>query len=270
MSEKNICRFIPSNNDHNNINIINFVYETKNFKDDPTTISTYRIAIVVKGKGILSIYDKQFNLTTGDVFFNFPSIPFYIKSEENFEYIYISYIGIRANMIMDKFKISYKNCIFRNMYEVIDIWKNSITSPDSVSDLKSESILLYTLSIIGENIILEEKENNYETVKKIKNYIDKNFKNPNLSISKISSEFLYSEKYISSIFKKSFKTGISTYITTIRIQYACELMQQGLKSISDISFLCGYKDPLYFSKTFKKIIGTSPKEHIKSISNKNN
>lgn len=268
MHKRNICRFIPLNSDNIHINVLNFVYETKKFNNKPITLSTYRTAIAVHGNGILHICGKQFSLCKGDLFFTFPSVPFFIESKDDFEYIYISYIGIRANIIMDKFNISYENCVFNNMNEVIDLWKNSISFSDSVSDLRSEGILLYTLSIIGERLASEETENNYEAIKKIKNYIDLNFQNPDLSISKISSEMLYNEKYISSMFKKHFKQGISNYITTIRIQYACELINKGLKNISDISLLCGYKDPLYFSKTFKKIIGIPPREHIKSISEK--
>ena len=59
--------------------------------------------------------------------------------------------------------------------------------------------------------------------------------------------------------------GVSEYIATIRIQYACTLMEQGLSSVSDIALLCGFSDPLYFSKVFKKRMGISPRAHINEI-----
>ncbi|MBO7208706.1 MAG: helix-turn-helix transcriptional regulator [Clostridia bacterium] len=67
------------------------------------------------------------------------------------------------------------------------------------------------------------------------------------------------------IFKKTFNIGMSEYINTIRIQHSCTLMNQGFTSISDISNQCGYSDPQYFSKVFKKRMGMLPGEYIKSI-----
>ena len=58
--------------------------------------------------------------------------------------------------------------------------------------------------------------------------------------------------------------GISEYITAARIQNACTLMNQGFLCVSDIASLSGFRDPLYFSKVFKKTIGSSPKAYISS------
>ena len=41
-------------------------------------------------------------------------------------------------------------------------------------------------------------------------------------------------------------------------------MDQGLLCVSEIASLSGYRDPLYFSKVFKKKMGMSPKSYIAS------
>ncbi len=43
------------------------------------------------------------------------------------------------------------------------------------------------------------------------------------------------------------------------------LMEQGYTNIADIAFLCGFNDPLYFSKVFKQQLGVSPRKHIEDI-----
>lgn len=59
------------------------------------------------------------------------------------------------------------------------------------------------------------------------------------------------------------RVGISEYVATLRIQQACTLLDQGFTSVKDIAFLCGYNDPLYFSKVFKAKTGVSPREYQK-------
>jgi hypothetical protein len=61
------------------------------------------------------------------------------------------------------------------------------------------------------------------------------------------------------------KITLSDYIATLRIQQACTLISHGFTSVSDISNQCGYSDPQYFSKIFKKILGESPSEYIKKV-----
>ena len=67
------------------------------------------------------------------------------------------------------------------------------------------------------------------------------------------------------ILGKYLNEGITEYLNTVRIQQACALMEQGFTSIKDIALLCGYKDPLYFSRVFKKEMKVSPREHLAEI-----
>ena len=99
----------------------------------------------------------------------------------------------------------------------------------------------------------------------IKKHIDDICFDTNLSLEQISKELSYNAKYISSIFKKEFHIGIIDYLTTIRIQNACTMIQQGFTIVCDIALRCGYIDGQYFSKVFKSRIGISPSQHIKEV-----
>ena len=121
--DNNICHFIPYHKDYHSIHTINFVLETKQqpyslLKSQPV----YKIHFVCGGKGNLHIADKIFPLSQGDVFFTFPAIPFCIESVEDFSYMYISFLGSRANMIMDNLKISSQNFLFTGCQEIYEFW----------------------------------------------------------------------------------------------------------------------------------------------------
>jgi len=270
MITKNVCRFIPTHKDYGSIQIINFILETQPQSPDIIhTHSTYKMHYVTEGEGCLYTTGKSYPLSKGDVFFVFPGTPYRIESKNNFKYIYISFIGLRANVIMDKLKITSTNCVFYNFKALHDMWIDAVTISHDVLELRSESILLYTFSAISTRVMEASSSDKPSTsASLIKKYIDEHLSDPELSLQKISSELSYNPKYISMIFKEKFKIGVSEYIQTSRIQNACTLMEQGFTSVKDIAFLCGYIDQLYFSKVFKRKLGISPKKYIGELQNR--
>ena len=265
---ENMCFFIPFHKDYQSIHTINLVLETKPRKSNAfKSEAVYKVHLVCGGNGFLHTLGRVHALSEGDVFFTFPGNPFYIESKTDFSYMYISFLGIRTNEIMDKLNISKNNFLFKDMSELFDIWQDSIIDNKSLLHLRCEGILLYSFSMLGEKEI-ETADKANDTVMFIKKYIDDNFSDKNLSVEKISREFSYNPKYVSGIFKKKFRIGISQYIKTLRIQKACMLMEQGFTSVKDISYQCGFTDQFYFSKVFKAKMNESPKEHILSLKNK--
>lgn len=270
MSSENICHFIPYHKDYNSIHTIHYVLETK--KQVYTSLKTealYKMYYVCKGTGLLHTTGEINQLTEGDVFFSFSAIPYAIESADDFEYIYISFLGARAYMIMDKLKINNRNCIFHDLNIAEDFWIKGLYMSEDFSDLISESVLLYTFTCLGKMLLhpVNCQIQNSNTCLKIKKYIDDNFTDLNFSIESISKELLYNKKYISAVFKKNIGIGINDYLNTIRIQQACTMIKQGFTSVSDISYQCGFSDPQYFSKVFKKRTGLSPANYKKSNNN---
>ena len=266
----NICNFMPYRNDYYSIHIINFVFETKKqLFNGIISQAMFKAYYINSGKGILHITGKSIQVSEGDIFFTFPGVPFCIESIENFTYMYISFLGTRTNMIMEKLKISHTNFHFPNCKEIYPIWQNGLKINPEISDLIAESILLHTFYYLGDKFLLSNemcnKINNFPI--NIKKFIDDNYSDCSLSLETISKQLSYSPKYISSSFKKYFKISLSDYITTLRMQHACTLIQQGFTSISDISNQCGYSDPQYFSKKFKNKMGQIPSEYIQTIKN---
>jgi len=88
-------------------------------------------------------------------------------------------------------------------------------------------------------------------------YIEQNYSSP-LSLSGISEKFSLSESYVARLFKNELNCKPSEYINSVRIAAAEELLLTTELSVTEISALVGYSDIYYFSKTFKRLVGTSP------------
>lgn len=265
---ENICHFIPFHKDTHSIHTINFVLETTAQTDTRLKLeSVYKVYYVCSGNGIIHTQGKADPLTKGDIFFSFPGYPFAIESKENFSYMYISFVGLRANMIFENLKISNTNFIFHNTEEVYDFWQKGLSLNEMVIDMISESILLYTFSFLGDKLTNEKDEPkpSYQSINLIKKYIDDHFTEHNFSLDNISQELSYNKKYISYIFKKKLGIGIVEYLNTIRIQNACTMIEQNFTSVNDIADRCGFADAQYFSQIFKKKTGLTPTQYIKNI-----
>mgnify|MGYP000096273021 FL=1 len=92
---------------------------------------------------------------------------------------------------------------------------------------------------------------------KIKEYLDQNFTSP-ITLDSLSETVYISKHYLSHLFKE--QTGVSPikYLTSKRMEKACELLSETELQVAEVSKAVGYENPLYFSQVFKRIYGISP------------
>lgn len=263
----NVCLFIPFRKDTHSIHTINFVFETlPQIYEKLKTESVYKCCLVCSGEGFLHTAGKSTPLRKGDLFFTFPAESFAVESGQDFTYSYISFVGIRGNMIMEGLGINNRNFVFRDAEELCEHWGHGLSFSSETADLISESVLLYTFAYLGNRILPKrDRPRRSKSIDVIKKYLDDNFSDPTLSLKKMSKALSYNKKYISHVFKNSFGIGIIDYLNTVRIQNACTMIEQGYTGVNDIADRCGYTDPGYFSKIFKTKMGISPTQYMKIV-----
>lgn len=82
-----------------------------------------------------------------------------------------------------------------------------------------------------------------------------------LSLRTISQALNISSSYLSTSFKKETGQTITDYINNRRVNHAKHLLRSTSLQVQTIAQLCGIIDVHYFSKVFKKIAGTTPKQY---------
>jgi len=97
---------------------------------------------------------------------------------------------------------------------------------------------------------------------KAKEYIDINFRNPELNVSKVASKNSVTSNHICRIFQKELGISPLEYINSLRLKHACELLINSSFNIAQVALETGFKDPNYFSRLFKKKNGVSPASFI--------
>lgn len=94
--------------------------------------------------------------------------------------------------------------------------------------------------------------------------IHQNFTNPNYELDQTLRSAPYCYDYLCRLFRQELHITPHKYLTDLRLQSAADaLLANPDSSMSEIARLCGYSDPLYFSRMFKKRFGVSPREYAK-------
>lgn len=88
-----------------------------------------------------------------------------------------------------------------------------------------------------------------------------------LGLKNLASQLNINPSYLSTLFKKETGLTLTEYVNQKRIEHAVFLLNSSGLQIQMIAQYSGIPDVNYFTKTFKKIIGITPKEYRDRISN---
>jgi AraC-like DNA-binding protein len=256
--KNNICKF-PSPNASNNLSISCFVLEAdKGTMTTRVTLQNDRMILVESGEGTFLFDSIPCTFGTGTLIFGFKGESFALESGDNVSYIYIDFNGARSEALCRRFGIYPHSRKSDNFNGLIPFCRDCLlsTRPENV-DITAESVLLYVFSRLSVN---HSKQN--EIMHKIVEYTQQNFQDSELSLAIIAEKIGYNPKYLSHFFKSNMNISYSEYLRSIRFKYAISLFESGISSVKNVALLSGFSDPLYFSNTFKKVTGISPKAFI--------
>lgn len=84
-----------------------------------------------------------------------------------------------------------------------------------------------------------------------------------LSVEKLSRIAGLSQSSFFYKFKNTYQRTPMEYLNEIRLRQGAKLLLGTHKSVAEVAALCGYEDPLYFSKAFRRKFSTSPLQYRK-------
>jgi two-component system response regulator YesN len=87
------------------------------------------------------------------------------------------------------------------------------------------------------------------------------FREPGLSLTEVCAELSVSVSYFSQRFKSITGKTFVEYLTELRIEHAKELLRTASGRGYEIAPQVGFRDPHYFSSTFKKVCGMTPTQY---------
>lgn len=219
----------------------------------------YEIIFCMSGSAISIIKDEPRSIDDSYITLLPPMVPHGIRNGNNYGDICIR---------MDSCPIINNKPMY--LSGNTDIIKNLVSALYTIWIQKEEnykSICDGLLQVIYDLIVnLTEKKSKFDFVDQFKNILTVNLANPDFNIAKEASKMGMSADYMRQCFKTDVGMTPLEYLTKIRIEQAKRyLLYEKSYSVSEIAYLCGFSDPYYFSRCFKKHMKMSPKEYKHSV-----
>ena len=263
---KDICQIIPEDVSQRDITYKNFVYEAELDRLEQPFVRKYVcVQLAFKGEAVLKTEGKAYHLTPGTLFVTFPYQKYELADSKNFTFLYITFDGDAAIKLLSQFGIDKDHAVYTDFGHLTDFWMTSIrrVNPSNILVL-TESVLLYTLSYVGQHRSESEAYTSRD-FDGIVEYIDNNFADPELSVSKVADIFDFSGKYLSALFVKNMNMKFTEYLTKIRMEQAEKMLQAEKIPIAELARKCGYTDAFYFSRVFKNHMGVPPSQYAQKF-----
>ncbi|MDQ8196423.1 AraC family transcriptional regulator [Coraliomargarita sp. SDUM461004] len=80
------------------------------------------------------------------------------------------------------------------------------------------------------------------------------------ALSELQEQLTLSADYFRDLFRKQTHLSPNQYLTMLRMRAARHLLKKGAMSIKEVAAQTGHKDPLYFSRAYRKFWKCSPSE----------
>jgi two-component system response regulator YesN len=91
------------------------------------------------------------------------------------------------------------------------------------------------------------------------NYIDANYNKP-ITLADVAKASHLSISRLAHIFKEQMGITIIDYLTSVRIERAKQLLLATDQNCTEICFEVGYNNQSYFTRTFKGLVGMTPRQ----------
>jgi two-component system, response regulator YesN len=103
-------------------------------------------------------------------------------------------------------------------------------------------------------------DENSRLIEKVRQYMKDNYSRP-IGLEDIAGDVGLSRNYLCNLFKKETGMNVWDFLTTFRIEKAKKLLHESNDKTYEVALKVGYENPGYFSKMFKKYVGTTPREY---------
>lgn len=230
-------------------------------------LQSYLFIIVEKGSGMLKYNGREYELTKGSCVFIDCRKPYSHQPdpEDLWTLSWCHFYGPTVASIYNKYcerggRPSFEPSDTRPFADVLgDLISLSKSSEHMRDMLINEKLSTLLRLIMAESWHPEDKALPVKkaSVLEVKTYLDENYESK-ISLDSLCAKFFISKHYLTHSFKEQFGMTITSYLLSVRITHAKQLLRFTNKSVEEIGYEVGIGAPHYFSRVFKEVEGVSP------------
>ena len=240
----------------------------------PDARPEYHLHFILDGEGYYEINNKKYHLKRGQLFLCPPDtiVHYYADDVSPWYYAWVSFHGAKSADYLkladfdETHLIRSSNIPPENFTAIIH--KMLQCRPLTTSnELKLIAGLYHLMALLinSNSASSNSKYNHYDYtsdtyVEHAIQYIATNY-NSDLHVSDIASYIGINRSYLCNVFKEKLQESPQEYLIRFRMDKAKELLTSTASDVKTIAGQVGYRDPLTFSKTFRRTVGCSPTDY---------
>lgn len=246
------------------------------------------LVIVLEGKAVHRVGDETFDISKGDVFVVGSEVAHGYTKAENFRICNImfdpkmltsydirKYPGFHSLFVIEPHFIKtqgYQNKLKLAMKEfsaLESLISTAIKEYESEEPGKKTLVLSYFLQMVVElsrQYTNTQDSNNSDKIDGIA-YAAAHMENhftEDVCMNDLLLLSHYSQRHFIRLFSEAYGVTPHRYLLQLRIKHACTLLTETSLSMGEISAKCGFNDPNYFARIFKKYVSVSPNSYRNS------
>lgn len=239
--------------------------------DRPNGRQNYLFIYIHAGKGRFLLDGKQRDITAGNaVLFRPEEAQFYSYDAADTPDVYWAHFsGIRAPDILESLNMSWGNVFHIQVQEaytkIFDELIRELQLKRPFYEHTCDALFRVLMATVG-RITAEQSDTSIPKTAEIEEAVrlfQTQFSEP-FHLSEYAAAHNMSPCWFTRLFTRQMGVSPQQYLTTMRINRACELLMSGA-SVTDAGVSVGYQDSQYFSRIFKKHTGFAPSQYRKVI-----
>lgn len=212
------------------------------------------------GSGHLVFDEQSLPYHTGDVLVIPPLVPHCNQSDEGFTNIHLNVVDLAVPFQQPTVVHSDGNEYLLNAFSGA-FYHFSSGKQSAILNAYGHLIASYLQE-------LRETQPYSKVVKDISNKIINTYPDGDFELDAFLRELPFSYDYVRKLFKKEIGVTPHQYLSDLRLQVAAQYLshsEQGGPNVTEIAHMCGYREPLYFSRIFKKKYGVAPSAYAETL-----
>jgi len=240
----------------------------------PIVRQVYIVHYVIKGSGYLEYDHKRFFIRAGESFLICPyvTIYYYPNPEDPWEYTWVDFCGPGASECLNMTIMSRSQpiCPYIDKDRILPLFERLSGLQIFHSNQKEANGLLLAILGVYADIYpapdikpIPKSDKRLDTALLL---IQSHYHDTYFNFEKICAMIPCNRVTLYRLFQNAGLKSPSEYLTDYRIRQACKMLSKGiLVKITALS--CGFEDPFYFSRVFKRLMGMSPTEYSQLVQN---
>lgn len=243
-------------------------------KTIPKGRNDYLFCYIVRGSVIYDIGGQKMTVSNGFVIIP-PHVPYayrHVPINCEFEIYWVHFSGYHADECLNECGLKEDYYFHTDRIDEVVLSVQNLTREMTFKmpgyEHVAQSLLTYILVVSSRRYTssVHSSKNIDLRMRNVMEHIYHNYSDE-LTISDLSEFVELSVSHFSNLFKQTFGLYPLQYITNYRLKRACDLLRHTQHPVSKVAEMTGFKDPLYFSRVFRKQLSISPSDYRKKVTN---